>query len=263
MEIFQFDFMARAFAAGAIVAVIAPLIGSFLVIRRYSLMADTLAHTALVGVAGGLLFNVSPLIGALVVSLAAALGMERLRSGEKIFGESVLAIFLSGSLAVASVLISITHGFNAGFFNFLFGSIAAVRPGDLYLMAGIGALAAAMVVLCFKELFLISFDEELAEASGIRARLFNTLLMLTAAVTVSLAMQIVGALLVGALMVIPFISAMQFKRGFRETLLLSIIFSLISVFLGLFSAYYLDLASGGAVVIAALVLFLISLVVNS
>ncbi len=255
--------MARAFAAGAIVAVVAPLIGSFLVIRRYSLMADTLAHTALVGVAGGMLFNVSPLIGALVVSLASALGMERLRSGEKIFGESVLAIFLSGSLAVASVIVSVARGFNAGFFNFLFGSIAAVGPGDLYLMAGIGALATALVVLCFKELFLISFDEELAEASGVRARFFNTLLMLTAAVTVSLTMQIVGALLVGALMVIPFISAMQFKKGFRETLLLSIIFSLVSVFLGLFSAYYLDLASGGAVVLATLILFLISLIVNS
>lgn len=251
--------MARAFVAGAIIAVIAPLIGSFLVLRRYSLMADTLAHTALAGVAAGILLRVSPLAGALVISSVAALGMDRLRSGEKIFGESVLAIFLSGSLAVASVLISVAHGFNVNLFNFLFGSIATVQPMDLYLMLGAGILAAGAITIWFKELFLISFDEELAEASGIRVRALNTMIMLIAAVTVSLAMQIVGALLVGALMVIPFISAMQFQRGFRETLLLSIVFSLVSVFSGLFLAYYLDLASGGAIVMVALALFLISL----
>lgn len=260
-EIFQFDFMIRAFLAGAAVAVVAPLIGSFLVLRRYSMIADTLAHTALAGIAAGILFGVSPLAGALAVSAAAALGMERLRSGEKIFGESVLVIFLSGSLAVASVLVSLARGFNIGFYNFLFGSIAAVTPLYLYVILTTAAAATALVTVFYKELFLISFDEELARSSGLRVSVLNTLLTLLTALIVSLAMQVVGALLVGALMVIPFITAIQFKRGFRDTVFLAVGISLISVFAGLFLAYYLNLASGGAIVLVALAFFLFSLFV--
>ena len=261
MEIFQFDFMIRAFLAGAAVAVAAPLVGSFLVLRRYSMMADTLAHTALAGVAAGVLLNISPLTGALAVSILSALGMERLRSGEKIFGESVLVIFLSGSLALAAVLVSLARGFNIGFYNFLFGSVATVTPSYLYAIISCVLAAIALIAVFYKELFLISFDEELARANGLRVGVLNTLLILLTALVVSLAMQVVGALLVGALMVIPFITAIQFRRGFRDTLFLAIAISLVSVFVGLFLAYYLNLSSGGAIVLTALAFFIASLFV--
>ena len=223
------------------------------------MMADTLAHTALAGVAAGVLFGVSPLAGALAVSAAAALGMERLRSGEKIFGESVLVIFLSGSLALAAVLVSLARGFNIGFYNFLFGSIATVTPAYLYAIVFCALAAIALIAVFYKELFLISFDEELARANGLRVGILNTLLILLTALVVSLAMQVVGALLVGALMVIPFITAIQFRRGFRGTLFLAIVISLVSVFVGLFLAYYLNLSSGGAIVLTTLAFFIFSL----
>jgi zinc transport system permease protein len=262
LEIFQFGFMVRAFAAGTMIGVIAPLIGTFLVIRRYSRLADTLAHVSLAGVAVGLLTRTDPVIAAVAVSVLTALGVERLRESKKIFGESALALFLWSGMAVAVVIISLARGFNVGLFSFLFGSIATVSQVDLYYIGVLGALALIMVIVFYKELFFVSFDEELAKVNGINAKLFNLTLIILAAVTVSLSMRIVGILLIGALMVIPVITAMQFSRSFRQTLFFSVVISLVSVITGLFVSYYFDLASGGTIVLAAMIIFLVSMFFN-
>lgn len=260
LEIFQYDFMVRALLAGSAVAVIAPLIGTFLVVKRYSLMADTLAHVSFAGVAIGLVFGVTnPVFAALVASVVAAVGIERLRGSRKIFGESVLAIFLSGSLAIAIILIGLMQGMNASILSYLFGSITTVAASDVYLIGGLAVLVLFAVAFLYKELFFIAFDEELAKASGLRVKTLNALLLILAAVTVSLAARIVGVLLVGALMVIPVVSAMQFGRGFRDTMLMAVALSFVAVVTGLLVSYYFDLASGGTIVVAALVLFLLSL----
>ncbi len=256
LEIFQFNFMVRAFAAGAIVGVIAPLIGTFLVIRRFSRLADTLAHVSLAGVAIGLLTKTDPVISAVIVSVFTALVVERLRESKRIFGESALALFLWSGMAVAVVIISLARGFNVGLFSFLFGSIATVTTGDLYFIGILGVLVLVMVISFYKELFLVSSDEELAMVSGVNARVFNMILMILAAVTVSFSMRIVGILLIGALMVIPVITAMQFSRSFKQTLIYSVLISLVSVITGLFVSYYFDLASGGTIVLISLVIFL-------
>ncbi len=256
LEIFQFNFMVRAFAAGTIVGVIAPLIGTFLVIRRFSRLADTLAHVSLAGVAVGLLTRTDPVISAVIVSVFTAVVVERLRESKRIFGESALALFLWSGMAVAVVIISLARGFNVGLFSFLFGSIATVSTGDLYFIGTLGVLVLTMVISFYKELFLVSSDEELAMVSGVNARVFNMILMILAAVTVSFSMRIVGILLIGALMVIPVITAMQFSRSFKQTLLYSVLISLVSVITGLFVSYYFDLASGGTIVLVSLVIFL-------
>ena len=122
LEIFQFSFMVRAFAAGTLIGVIAPLIGTFLVVRRFSRLADTLAHVSLAGVAIGLLTRTDPVISAVIVSVLTAVAVERLRESNRMFGESALAIFLWSGMAVAVVIISLARGFNVGLFSFLFGS---------------------------------------------------------------------------------------------------------------------------------------------
>lgn len=258
-EIFQYDFMIRAFIAGSIVAVIAPLIGNFLVVRRYSLMADTLAHVSLLGVALGVLLKQQPVVVAIIVTAIAALGIERLRYVKKIFGESLLAIFLSGSLAVAVVLLSLAQGFTVNLFSFLFGSITTVTATDVMTIGILGSAVFVLILLLYKEFFFISFDEELAQANGLRVRAYNSLLVVLAAVTVSLAMRIVGVLLIGALMVIPVITGMQLARSFKQGVVFSIIASLFSVFAGLILSYYFNLASGGTIVVVALILFIASL----
>lgn len=260
LEIFQHEFMVRAFAAGVITGVIAPLIGTFLVVRRLSLMAETLAHVSLLGVAIGLFAGIQPVITATVTAVVVSLGIEKIRTGKKIFGESALALFFSGSLAFASILLSLSQGFNRSLFSFLFGSIATVSPTDLLLIAGLAVVIVAALFLTYKEIFLVSFDDELADASGVNARVINLVLIVLAAITVSLSIRIVGILLIGALMVIPVVTAMQIAKSFRQVLLFSVVISLLAVISGLFVSYYFDLASGGTIVAIALGLFLLSLV---
>lgn len=256
LDIFQYDFMIRSFEAGIAIGIVAPLIGMFLVVRRYSLMADTLAHVSFAGVAGGLLLGVNPIFSAIALSVIAAFGIEGLRNSRRIYGESVLALFLSGSLAVAVIILSLAKGFNASLFSYLFGSISTVSPTDLWVTVALAITVLLAVIFLYKELFLASFDAEIAEASGLPVKALNLAVVVLAAVAIALSIRIVGVLLIGALMVIPVISAMQYGKGFRTTLLLSVAFSLISVILGLFASYYFNLASGGAIVITALVIFL-------
>lgn len=261
-EIFQYDFMIRAFIAGIAVALVAPTIGMFLVVRRYSLMADTLAHVSLVGVAIGLMTKTQPVIVAIIVSILAAIGIERLRGTKKVFGESILALFLSGSLAIASVIISASGGFNTSLLNYLFGSITTVLNSDVYIIVIMGIIILSTIIVFFKKFFLVSFDEELAKTDGIRAKFYSSLLVMLAAITVALSMRIVGVLLIGALMVIPVITAIQFGRGFKATTILAVMVSLLAVLVGLIVSYYFSLASGGTIVVVALVLFLLSVFMN-
>lgn len=258
-EIFQYDFMIRAFLAGLVVAIIAPLIGQFLVARRYSLMSDTLAHVALLGVSIGILLGVNQLWSAVLVTGVAALSIDKLRSSRRLPTESILALVLTGSLALATLVLSLAQGFNANLLNYLFGSIATVSSDDIRIIFILGAVVVILFVLFAKELFASTIDEELAIVSGQPVALLNALLVLLASITVAVALPVVGALLIGALMVIPVLSAMQFGVGFWHTLAFSILISLIAVTAGLFLAFYANLPAGGSIVLVALGLFTFSL----
>ena len=255
-ELLQFDFLVRALEAGVVLAVIAPIIGMFLVVRRYSLLADALAHVSLLGVALALLFNIPVFIGALCTSLLAALGMERLRIDGRVFGEAIIALFLSSSLALSVVIISAAKGLNANLLSYLFGSLTTVRPIDVLILAVLALVIIAFLFLYYRELFLFALDEDLARVSGVSVRMISTIFVVLAAVTVTAALSMVGVLLIGALMVVPVLAAMQLSLGFRATLLLSVLFSLFSVLTGFVLAYRFDLASGGAIVIVAVFLFI-------
>jgi zinc transport system permease protein len=257
LEIFQYDFMIRAFVAGLIVAVIAPLIGIFLVVRRFSLIADTLSHVSLVGIAFGLLFKINPVFTALITTIAASIGIEKIRKSRQIFEESVLAVFLSGSLATALLIISFGNGFNVNLFSYLFGSITTVTQQDVYTIFGFGIITILAVWLFYKELFFTSFDEDLAQVQGVNVNFFNTLLIALAAVTISLSMRIVGILLTSALMIIPVLTAMQWAKSFLSTLMLSMVFSVTSIIVGLFASYYLNLSAGGSIVEVTLIQFVV------
>lgn len=259
LDIFNYSFMVRAFIAGGAIAVIAPMIGTFLVMRRYSLFADSLSHVALAGVAIGLITGLYPVATAVVACVVASLFIEKLRSERKIYGDAALSLFLSGSLAVALVLISFAHGFNVNLFSYLFGSVAAVEQTDVYIILALTVIVLIAFFGYYKRFFYVGFDEEAAKVSGINVKMMNLLLMTLAAVTVALSMRIVGILLVGALMVIPVLAALQVSRSFRQTLFLAIIFSVLSVFSGLFFSYEFDIIAGGAIVMVALSLFVVML----
>ncbi|MBU1349239.1 metal ABC transporter permease [Patescibacteria group bacterium] len=263
LDIFSYGFMHRALLAGLLIGVVAPVIGTFLVVRRYAIMADTLAHVSLVGVAASILGGLTnPVYGAAAVSVLASIGIEELRARGRLFGESVLALFLSGSLAIAVILVGLGRGLNVNFTQYLFGSITTVTWTNVAVLAGFVTLALMLVAVTYRRLFLIAFDEDLARAGGIRVRVYNAMQMALAALAISLSIQIVGALLIGALMVIPVLAAMQLRRSFLATMVIAVGFSLVSVAVGLVASVALDLASGGTIVLTALILFMASLLVG-
>ncbi len=254
-EFLDYGFMHRAFAAGAVTALICPAIGVFLVPRRLSLIADTLAHVALAGVALGLFLGISPVLGALVVTLGGAVGMERLRSRGALQGDAALAVFLSGGFALAVVLISLAQGFNADLFAILFGSILTVSPTDVWLITALGALVVATIGTFYKQLLAITLNEDLARTSGVPVGALNLVLTILTALTTVVAMRMVGVLLVSAMIVIPTLTGFALGRSFRKATAIAIGMALLSVLLGLIAAYYFRLAAGGAVVLTALLLF--------
>jgi zinc transport system permease protein len=255
LEMLSYGFMQRALAAGLMIGIIAPIIGVFIVLRRLSLIADTLSHVALAGVAAGLLLKTYPVAGALIASLVGAVGIERLRGSGRLFGEAALAVFLSGGFAVAVVLISLARGFNTDLFSYLFGAITVVQPVDLWVIFALGLVVLAAVGILHKELFAITFDEEAARVQGVPVETLNMLLTTLVALTVVLAMRIVGILLTSALLVIPTITALRVARNFHQTLLIAVFCSLFAVVAGMTVSFYLDIAAGGAIVLMALLLF--------
>ena len=262
LEIFQYDFMVNAFLAGIIIAILASVSGSFIVLRRYAMLTETLAHVALVGVAIGMVTEQNPIWVAVLVSVLSAWLIEYLRSYLGLYSDSILAIFLSGSLALAVVIVSVAGSFNASLFSYLFGSILSVTNEDLIVMLVFGSLAMAVLIGFFKEFYFIAFDEEVAQVSGLRVKLLNFMLVTIIAVIIALSIRVVGTLLIGALMVIPTISALRYRLGFSKTILLSLLFSISAVLVGMALSYNFSLPSGATIVLVILVIFVISMVIN-
>lgn len=259
---FEYDFMVNAFLAGIIIAILASVSGSFIVLRRYAMLTETLAHVALVGVAIGMVTEQNPIWVAVLVSVLSAWLIEYLRSYLGLYSDSILAIFLSGSLALAVVIVSVAGSFNASLFSYLFGSILSVTNEDLIVMLVFGSLAMAVLIGFFKEFYFIAFDEEVAQVSGLKVKMLNFMLVTIIAVIIALSIRVVGTLLIGALMVIPTISALRYRLGFSKTILLSLLFSISAVLVGMALSYNFSLPSGATIVLVILVIFVISMVIN-
>ncbi|MEK3890710.1 metal ABC transporter permease [Bacillus sp. FSL K6-3431] len=262
--IFQYEFLKNTFLTGILIGLIAPLLGTFIVVRRLSLIADALSHVTLAGIAASLFLSkkvlffagMNPLYFGMGFSVLGSIFVERLRSVYKHYQELAIPIILSGGIGIGVIFISLADGFNTDLLSYLFGSVSAVSRTDLYVIIAVSIFVVLAVVLLYKELFLLSFDEEHAKASGIPAKAIHFLFMVMIALVIAASMRIVGILLVSALMTLPVAASMRIARGFKQTIYLSILFGEISVIGGLISAYYLDLAPGGTIVMIAIVILI-------
>jgi len=261
-EIFQYEFMQRAFIAGLFIAILASISGTFIVLKRYSLMSETLAHSALVGVAVGLVAGYNPLWMAVIVAILSAWLIEYLRSTFSLYSDAILSIILSGSLALAVIIVSMGGAFNNSLFSYLFGSILSVTDEDIITIIVFGTFSLGALLLFSKELYFISYDEEVAQTSGIKVKLLNFLLVTVVAIIIALSIRVVGSLLIGALMVIPTSAALQFRVGFKDTMLIAIFFALFSVIFGMSLSFYFSLPSGATIVLSVISLFVLSLMIN-
>jgi zinc transport system permease protein len=255
-ELLNYEFMQRAFAAGLLMAVICPLIGTFVVMRRLSMIGDTLSHASLAGIAAGMLGGFYPLWGALIFSLAAAIGIEKLRKRFSQYAELSISIVLSASIGLAVVLISLANSFNADLLSYLFGSIIAVNMLDIYTILGLSLIILVSVWLLYKEFFYIAFDEEGAELAGIPVAALNVYFTVLTAMTIVVSMRVVGIMMVSSLMVVPVACSLLISKSFRNTIFLSVVFALISVIVGLLTSYYFDFAPGGSIVLTSVLILL-------
>jgi zinc transport system permease protein len=245
------EFMRLAFGAGAIVGLLAPAVGFFLVQRRLSLVGDGIGHVAFAGVAAGYLLDVSPVLTALIVAALGALLLEWVRARTGGAGDQALALIFYTGIASGVVIVSAAGALNVNLFAFLFGSILTVTREDLVVAAGLGCGSLALVALLYRPLAAVSLDEEGARVAGVPVPLLNGIIAVLAAVTIAISMRIVGILLIAALMVLPVIAATRLAWSMRSALVLSMAVGLTSTFVGLTVAYYGDLPPGGTIVLVA------------
>lgn len=248
---FESEFMRLAFATGAIVGLLAPAVGFFLVQRRMSLIGDGIGHVAFAGVAAGYLLGIYPVATALAASLVGAVAIEWLRARRRTAGDQALALVFYTGIAAGVVLISAAGALDVNLFAFLFGSILTVTRDDLLLVGVLGGVGLATIALLYRALAAVVLDEEGARVAGVPIGALNVVVAALVALTISLSMRIVGILLIAALMVLPVIAATRIAWSMRSTLLLGMAIGLLSVLGGLTIAYYADLPPGGTVVLLA------------
>ena len=263
MEMFEYAFMQRAFIVGVLLALIIPLIGVTVVLRRLSMLGDALSHTSLAGVAAGLLLNVNPVFGASVFCVGAAFGIEGIRRRFPRYAELSISVMLSAGVGLAGVLSGFTKMDFSDFKSFLFGSIVAISDAELYSVAAVSLLVLLASVLLYKELFSIALDERAARLSGVPVNVVSTIFTMLTAVTVAIAARTVGALIVSSMMVLPVACAMQLARSYRGTVWASIGFAELFTISGLVIAYYGGLKPGGTIVLMGVVCLIGILIVKS
>ena len=257
------EFMRLAFATGAVVGVLAPTVGFFLVQRNMSLVGDGIGHTAFAGVAAGYLLGVSPTLTALVAAVAGAVGIEWLRSRHQAVGDQALALLFYTGLAAGVVLASSAGALDVNLFAFLFGSILTVTREDLVVVSVLGFSGLAAIALLYRALVGVVVDEEGARVAGVPVAALNILVAGLAGLTIGLSMQIVGILLIAALMVLPVIASGRVAWSMRSSIVIAMGIGLASVFAGLTLAYYADLPPGGAIVLVAAAAFVVTSVVDA
>jgi zinc transport system permease protein len=253
---FDRQYMQLALLAGLVVGTCAPLMGTFLVHKRLSLMGDGVGHVAFAGVAAGLLLDVWPVWTALVAAVVGAVAVEWLRSRGRASGDLALALLFYSGIAAGVVLTGLAGSLDAGTLTYLFGSILTVEAADAWTVTLLGAVLLATVALAWRPLLAVVLDEEAARVAGLPVDRLNLLLAALTAVTVVVGMRVVGVLLVAALMVLPVGTAQRVARSFRATLLLAAAAGAASAVVGLAVARQWSLAPGGTIVLVAAVLFL-------
>ncbi|OYR46515.1 metal ABC transporter permease [Halorubrum sp. Ea8] len=261
----EYVFMHHAFLVGALIAVMAPLIGTFLVHRQLALIGDALAHTAFAGVAVGLFVNsllgtgISPYVTAIVVAVIAALAIELIAETTDAYNDVSMAIVLSTGFALGAVLISLnTGGLAVGINQYLFGNLSTVSRENAVLLVVLFAIVALVVTVTYKQLLYVTFDETAARVAGINVPWYNRLMTTLTALVVVGAMQIMGVILVAAMLVVPVAAAAQLARGFREALLASVVLAQIAVVAGITLSFNYNTTAGGTIVLVAVGVYIVA-----
>jgi len=264
-DFLEYDFLRHTFLTGLLIGIIAPLLGTFIVVRRLSLIADALSHVTLAGIAFGLFMDkkfalgIAPLYSGMGFSVLGSIVIEKLRRVYNAFQELAIPIILSGGVGLSVIFIALANGFNTDLFNYLFGSVSAVSRTDFYSILGISVIIILVIRLFYKELVTLSFDEEHAIVSGIHAKRIHLLFIVLTALVIAASIRVVGVLLVSALMTLPVAAGMRFARGFKQMIIFSVVFGELAVIIGLIAGYYFSIPPGGTIVMVSIAILLVSI----
>ncbi|XKH51051.1 metal ABC transporter permease [Chryseomicrobium palamuruense] len=269
--ILTYDFLRQAFISGILIGIMAPLLGVFIVVRRLSLIADALSHVTLAGIAGSLFLSqtvpalalLNPLYLGMASAVAGSTLIEKLRSLYKHYQELAIPIIMSAGLGLAALFISLADGFRTDLFSYLFGSVSAVSYQDMMIVIAVTVVVVLFLLAFFKELFVLSFDDEYASAVGLPAKWIHFMFMIVTALVIAASMRIVGILLVSSLMTLPVAAAMRIAKSFKSAILWSLLFGQSAVLIGLVTAFYLDLAPGATIVLTSILILLIVIAIVS
>lgn len=256
---FFYGFMQRAFQAAFLIAVIAPILGLFLVLRRQSLMADTLSHISLAGIALGLFLNVDPTLMTLVVVIIAAVIIEYLGSLYKSYSEISIAILMSTGMSLALVLMSLSSGGSTTTIQqYLFGSIVTISQQQLYLLAALFVIVVGLFFVFRRPMYVLTFDEDTAFTAGLPARLMSILFNVITGVTIAVIMPIAGALLVSAIMILPAAIAMRISNSFKWVIFVGVIVGIVGMFTGLTVSYEWGTPPGATITLIFIGIFILT-----
>lgn len=256
----QYGFMQNALMAAIFISILCPLVGVFLVLKRYSMMGDTLSHASFAGVAIGLVLGYNPILCAFIFTSICAILIEFLRNYYKKYAELILVITLTLSVGIGITLVSTGKAGNS-VNSFLFGSILTVTKSDLYIMLILSVISIALLYFLYDKLLYITFDEDGAKVSGIKVKLINYIFALLVGATISVSLRIMGILVMSSMIALPVATALQLNKGFKPTMIFSICFGFVDIVLGLIISYYIDCAPGGTIAlvsVSVLILVLIS-----
>ncbi|WP_341348790.1 metal ABC transporter permease [Paenibacillus sp. FSL H3-0469] len=262
MDMFGYEFMQRAFWAGGLIGLIGPLLGVYLMLRRQVLMADTLSHVSLAGVALGSVLGWNPALSGFAVAVAGGLVIEQLRRSYRTYSELPVAIIMTSGLALAVVLMSLKQNLTKSFSSYLFGSIVAVSDTQLKLIALVAAAGLLYFIILRRPLYSLTFDEETAAISGVHTGWLSFSFAVLTGMTVAAAMPVVGVLLVSALIVLPASIALRMASGFTAAIIISVSVGLTGVFSGLTASYYINTPPGGTIALILLVFLLLAIAVQ-
>ena len=254
-EMFSYTFLVRAFIVGALVSVCAALLGVSLVLKRYSMIGSGLSNVGFGSLAIATALNMAPLGVAIPIVIAAAFLLLRLSENSKIKGDAAIALVSTGSLAVGVIIVSQTTGMNTDVCNYLFGSILAMAKADVYLSIILSVVVLVLFILFYNKLFIITFDESFAKASGIKTGLYNMLIALLTALTIVLGMRMMGAMLISSLIIFPALSSMRIFKKFKSVTICSAIISILCFFAGVVISYLYAMPTGASVVFINIIVF--------
>ncbi|MFD3273287.1 metal ABC transporter permease [Paenibacillus dendritiformis] len=262
MDIIFSEFFQRALIGGLLIGVTGPLMGMFLVLRRLSMIGDTLAHVTIAGVALGFLLGIYPLAMGVVFALLGAVAIERLRKAYKTYAELSIAVIMSGGVALASLFFTLGRSFNANVTNYLFGSIYTLNGTDLTVVGAVTVIVVVFMIIFFKEMFMLTFDEDAAAVNGLPVRWLNIAVTVLTALVISVAIKIVGALLVSALLTIPVATSLLLAKSFKKAVIISVLVSESAVIVGLLMAGVWNLAPGATIVLLLIAMLILTLVIR-